>query len=202
MIEHRQITRDGRQAWLVDAAVRRGPGRPGQQLWAGAFLDASPLRLAEATLRNLLRTPWPDPTPLAGLGRLRSVLQEALDVSPPAGAGLGSAGPSSERVDRVRRYLEAHLSDPLDLAALSRTFSISPYHLSRVFRDRVGVPPHRYLTNLRVARAKELLATSTMSVTQVAARVGFGSLSHFTATFRRVVGLTPTAYKRSGRSRS
>jgi transcriptional regulator GlxA family with amidase domain len=123
------------------------------------------------------------------------VLQEALDGHPLTDAEAGPGGPVGERVDRVRRYIEAHLSEPGDLAELSRTFSISPYHLSRVFRDRVGVPPHRYLTNLRVARAKELLATSTMSVTQVAARVGFGSLSH---SRRRSEGWRGSPPRRTG----
>jgi AraC family transcriptional regulator len=60
----------------------------------------------------------------------------------------------------------------------------------------VGMPPYRYLINLRIQRAAQLLRESDLTVTQILHRAGFHSPSHFTTTFRRHMGLSPTAYRR------
>jgi transcriptional regulator GlxA family with amidase domain len=101
-----------------------------------------------------------------------------------------------ERVEAARQYLHAHAAEPVTLAALARVAALSPFYLVRVFKAHVGVPPYRYLTSLRVDRARMLLASSSLSVTQIAHRCGFGSASHFSTVFRSHVGLSPTEYRR------
>ena len=87
---------------------------------------------------------------------------------------------------------------PLDAAlSIAREASLSPYYFTRAFTSYVGVPPYRYLIQLRVQRASQLLRDTELSVTQICQRVGFNSLSHFTTTFRRHTGLSPTGYRRS-----
>jgi len=101
-----------------------------------------------------------------------------------------------ERVEAARQYLHDHAAEPVTLAALSRVAALSPFYLVRVFKAHVGVPPYRYLTSLRLDRARMLLEASSLSITQIAHRCGFGSASHFSTAFRSNVGLSPTEYRR------
>ncbi|WP_425410054.1 helix-turn-helix domain-containing protein [Hyphococcus sp.] len=106
------------------------------------------------------------------------------------GGGLGI-----RRLRRVADFIEAHLGEELTQADLARVAELSPHHFASAFRTSVGVAPHRYLTERRIARARELLAKSEATVTTIAHALGFSSHGHFSETFRRFVGVTPTAYK-------
>jgi AraC family transcriptional regulator len=94
-------------------------------------------------------------------------------------------------------HIEEHLSDRIPLAALAQLARLSPYHFSRAFKQSFGVPPHRYHVMRRIEHAKELLAEPATSVTETGRALGFSDTSSFTATFRKVTGMTPTAYCRS-----
>ena len=102
----------------------------------------------------------------------------------------------SERAEGVRTYLEEHLTQDLDMNAVARAAALSPFYLTRIFKQRFGVPPYRYLIGLRITYASELLRTSSLSVTQICHRSGFNSLSHFITTFRRHMGMSPSQYRR------
>lgn len=102
------------------------------------------------------------------------------------------------RVKEAQAFMRENLHRDVDLHAIAREASLSPYYFSRAFTAYAGVPPYRYLIRLRMERAQELLRTSELSVTQVCQRVGFNSLSHFTTTFHRHTGTTPTDYRRRG----
>jgi AraC-like DNA-binding protein len=91
---------------------------------------------------------------------------------------------------RARAYLDAHLGDNITLDVLSRQVDVSAFHLVRVFRREVGLPPHGYLVQARVARAKVLLRHGT-PIADVAHEVGFSDQSHLTRHFKRIVGVTP-----------
>jgi AraC-like DNA-binding protein len=77
---------------------------------------------------------------------------------------------------------------------------MSAYHLSRVFRRRVGLPPHAYQTQVRIAHAKHLIAAG-VPIPQAAQQVGFFDQSHLAYHFRRLLGYTPGAYLRGLRAR-
>jgi AraC-like DNA-binding protein len=119
------------------------------------------------------------------------------------GGGGRATGPGSsgirpdlrERVHAARSYLDRNLVDDIDLHVLGRAVALSPFYLSRLFRQEFGIPPHAYLSRVRLEHGAELLATTPLSVTQISARVGWQSVSHFTARFRRHFGVTPTAYR-------
>jgi transcriptional regulator GlxA family with amidase domain len=100
------------------------------------------------------------------------------------------------KIHEVQAFLAANLDRDVDLPAIARQAALSPYYFSRQFTAYVGVPPYRYLIGLRIARAVELLRDTELSVTQICSRVGFNSLSHFTTTFRRHTGLSPSDYRR------
>jgi AraC family transcriptional regulator len=100
------------------------------------------------------------------------------------------------KIGEVQAFLAANLDRDVDLRAIAHEAALSPYYFSRQFTAYVGVPPYRYLIGLRIQRAIELLRETELSVTQICSRVGFNSLSHFTTTFRRHTGLSPSAYRR------
>ena len=100
------------------------------------------------------------------------------------------------KISQVQAFLQENLDRDVDLHAIAREAALSPYYLTRQFTAYVGVPPYRYLIHLRIQRAVELLRDTELTITQICARVGFNSLSHFTTTFRTHTGLSPSAYRR------
>jgi AraC family transcriptional regulator len=101
------------------------------------------------------------------------------------------------RIREVQAYLRENLHRDVDLRSIANEAALSPFYFSRAFTASVGTPPYRYLIGLRVERAQELLRTSELTVTQICQRVGFNSLSHFTTTFRRHTGMSPTSFRRA-----
>jgi AraC-like DNA-binding protein len=104
-----------------------------------------------------------------------------------------SPGRERSAVRLCKEYLEAHAEENVTLQALARFAGLSAFHLCRVFRDSVGMPPHSYQTQVRVRRAKSLLRAG-LPITQVAAEAGFYDQAHLTRHFKRIVGLTPGRY--------
>jgi AraC family transcriptional regulator len=118
------------------------------------------------------------------------------DGGAPAANGLRGGLPPWQQ-SKLRQYVEEHLADEVSLASLAALVQLSPYHFARAFKQSFGVPPHRYLTDRRIERAKRLLAHRQLAVTEIALEVGFGEASSFTAAFRKSTGETPTDYRRS-----
>jgi AraC-like DNA-binding protein len=115
-----------------------------------------------------------------------------------SGADL-PGGPSFSRVSEIvaeaRRYVSRHLAEDLSLEQVSEQVDVSGEYLTRAFRVELGVPFHQYVIRQRLAHARRLLTEGDMPVTQVCLSSGFGSLSHFCRTFKRVFGQTPTSYR-------
>lgn len=109
---------------------------------------------------------------------------------------LASTGPESGAVRRVRDYIEAHYADNIQLRELSDLVGLSPFHLNRAFTAKMGIPPHAFQTQLRVTRAKKLLAKGISPAT-AALSVGFVDQSHLTRHFTRLCVVTPAQYRRS-----
>ena len=93
-------------------------------------------------------------------------------------------------VKTAREFLDANFDQQIALDELAQLVGLSPFHLNRTFRDLVGLPPHAYQIQLRVARAKTMLRNG-MPIADVAHRTGFADQSHFTRCFKRAVGVTP-----------
>lgn len=95
----------------------------------------------------------------------------------------------------AKEYIEAYYDRPLDLDTIARQAHFSPYHFLRRFRQVYQETPHAYLTRVRMARARELLAETELSVTDVCLHVGYESLGSFSTSFRRHVGHSPYNYR-------
>ena len=106
-----------------------------------------------------------------------------------------SGGLSSERLQRVRDFVEAHLDDDLSLAVLADIACLSPYHFSRSFKRATGVGPQRYVIQRRVERAKLLLRQTHQPLALIAQEAGFTDQSHLTAMFRSEMGVTPGRFR-------
>jgi AraC family transcriptional regulator len=106
-------------------------------------------------------------------------------------------GLAARQKRRVADYIEEHLADGPSLSTLAQMADLSPFHFSRAFKESFGLPPHRYLTSRRIEKAKDLLAQSDISVTQIGLQLGFAETSSFSTAFHKHSGTTPTAYRRS-----
>lgn len=105
-------------------------------------------------------------------------------------------GLTVRQVRLVTEHLESRLSDKTTISELSGLLNLSRFHFIRAFKKSVGMPPHQFVVHRRVERAKELLTDHKLSVSDVAVRTGFNSATQLTRTFRRVVGATPTTFRR------
>ena len=105
------------------------------------------------------------------------------------------------RLKRVLEFIEAHLADALSLDDLASQACLSPFHFARLFREAVGVPPHRYVSERRVEAAKAMLAVDGASLAQISLETGFGSQASFTRVFGKATGMTPGQHRALCRDR-
>lgn len=97
---------------------------------------------------------------------------------------------------RIREYLQENYDQNISIKELACLVDLSAFHLIRVFTKEVGLTPHAYQTQVRIARAKTLLVDG-LPPAQVAVETGFYDQSHFGGHFKRLVGITPGRYARS-----
>jgi AraC-like DNA-binding protein len=100
-----------------------------------------------------------------------------------------------ERAEAAKGYLAERLGQRITLDEVARAVHASPFHLARVFRQRAGVPVHRYLNQLRLRAAVDRLADGAGDLASLALELGFSSHSHFADAFRREFGCTPSAVR-------
>jgi AraC-like DNA-binding protein len=110
-------------------------------------------------------------------------------------------GDENAAVRRTKRFLDEHYAQRTSLHELSRFTGLSPYHLHRSFCKKIGMPPHGYLTQVRINQAR-LLLKSGMSISDVAYSVGFWDQSHFARHFKKLSGVTPGQYVHIQRDRT
>jgi AraC-like DNA-binding protein len=113
-----------------------------------------------------------------------------------------AALPFLHALRRARDLIDRDYAEPLDLDAMAREAGYSRFHFARGFADAYGETPRAYLTRRRIERAKTLLRTANLSVTEVCVLVGFSSLGSFSARFRELVGQAPSDYRDAAVARS
>jgi AraC family transcriptional regulator len=95
--------------------------------------------------------------------------------------------------------MRSHLDEAVPLAELARACKLSPSHFARAFRQTTGQPPHRWLMEQRIEKAKQLLVDTPLSLAQIAQRCGFADQSHFTRVFAQLVQSSPGQWRRHWR---
>ncbi len=100
------------------------------------------------------------------------------------------------RVQVVRVLLEGSFDRKLGLRDMSAEVNLSPWRLAHLFKSETGMSPQRYLTFVRLQRAKVQLETSFLSVQEIGAAVGIPNPSQFTRSFKAAYGLTPVEYRK------
>lgn len=98
-------------------------------------------------------------------------------------------------VHEIQAILDCDFDQPWPLKKLADRVSLAPNYLAGLFTAQLGRGPHEYQTERRIARAKQLLATSDLTITAIAMEVGFSSSQHLSRIFRQLTGMTPTAYR-------
>ena len=161
-------------------------------------LHAGPFR--NPFILGLLDRLWTDAERSDAASRLfadGAVLAITAELLRESGRALPTRGGlAAWQLRRVESCVSDRLSEDLSLADLAATVGLSPYHFARAFKASTGRPPHRYQMMLRVERAKEMLATTGISITEIAHACGFASSQHMATVFRRIVGTTPSAFRR------
>ncbi|MFE2756663.1 helix-turn-helix transcriptional regulator [Actinosynnema sp. NPDC059335] len=98
-------------------------------------------------------------------------------------------------VERAIDTMWSRYHEPLSLADMADTAILSKFYFSRVFRTLTGTSPGRFLTAIRLTKAKQLLLETSLSVTEISYMVGYNSLGTFTSRFTRSVGVPPARYR-------
>ena len=118
-----------------------------------------------------------------------------------------SAAPATQRVSMtsqqvkvIYEYMRANLDRDIGVHEISGCIGLSAFHFSRSFKSKVGVPPGRYFTIMRVERAQDLLSGTSLPISEIAVAVGMRSQSHLSHVFKRITGTTPAEYRRRAHS--
>lgn len=88
------------------------------------------------------------------------------------------------------------MAEDISLTALSEEFHLHPQYISQLFKNEIGVNFLAYLTNIRMERAKKLLLSTSLSITEIAERSGYWDYRVFTKVFKKSEGITPSQYRR------
>lgn len=109
--------------------------------------------------------------------------------------GEESPAESQAVVTQALYYLNAHYAEDVSLAQLAADLHVSSAHLSRLFKTVVGQTPSNYLTDIRMRRAAQLLPNDTLTIKEVAGRVGYSDPLYFSKLFKKYFGRSPSAQR-------
>ncbi len=148
----------------------------------------------------------------AAIAALTAQVIEALDTSTNGGlvrasgaawhvlthvisAGKRPTSGSADAIDRALEHLQRTSPDRVSVEELAALVELSSSQFSALFKQRVGVPPLRYQNDLRMARARELLATTQIPVAEIGAQCGYDDPLYFSRQFARTHGQSPSSYR-------
>ncbi|HZG58571.1 AraC family transcriptional regulator [Paenibacillus sp.] len=118
------------------------------------------------------------------------------DHAPPDRDGTSKREPLDE-LRWIPSYFSLHLHEPLPVETMAARAGLSPSRFAARFKATYGMPPHRYLLEMRVAHAGELLRSTSLSQEEIAAYCGFADVHHFSKAFKRITGAAPGAWRSS-----
>ena len=133
---------------------------------------------------------------IASLALAARLVQKYSDGGPPVPIETSTHGLDQLRLRRVLDYIAANIENDLALCDLAQIAGYSPFHFARKFTLTMGVPPHRYVSRMRLQKAMAELAAGKLALAQIALNAQFSSQSSFTRAFHRATGVTPKAFRR------
>lgn len=130
----------------------------------------------------------------------RQTAASGANVARKTGAACAPTASSSHQLDQIRlrrvlSYISINIDDDITLADLAGIAGYSPFHFARKFTLALGVPPHRYVSRMRLERAMAELATGKLPLAEIALNAHFSSQASFTRAFHRATGMTPKEYR-------
>ena len=135
--------------------------------------------------------------------RDRSATRQApLDASSAKQPSSAKVGLSSISADHLQKFLNENFTQSMTIGDMAVIAGCSPAYFARAFAKTFGLPPHRYLINLRLDLAEKLLLVSTISLADIAYLAGFSSQSHLTTAMRQYRGHTPAQLRAAGSVKS
>jgi len=135
------------------------------------------------------------PEPTRAVAVTNKIVELLLEIINCASLHLHPILPRDIR--RVLNYIERHPNASIPVDALAKTAGLSTSRFKVKFAQVTGFPPAEYILRRRIDRAKEMLQTGEMTVTEIALALGFSSSQHFATVFRRFTRQTPTEYRKS-----
>jgi AraC family transcriptional regulator len=103
------------------------------------------------------------------------------------------------RTRRVLDYIDQNLEEDFTIHDLAQVAHLSVFHFARMFANRMGMPPQRYVSQRRLESAKKMIGTGRLPLSEIAFRSGFSSQASFTRAFRRATNMTPGEFRQQGR---
>jgi AraC-like DNA-binding protein len=157
-------------------------------------LDSRTFGLSRLVARSL-HSGLADPS--AAREVLYAVLHGAVRASSPATPNIGGTSAPTRRarreiVEEAKEALTRRVAEPISLDDLARSLYVSPYHLARIFRAATGFSVHGYLAHLRLRAGLDRIQDASEDIGKIGHGLGYKSHSHFTASFRRAFGMTPS----------
>ncbi|MGW3036580.1 AraC family transcriptional regulator [Streptomyces sp. NPDC001178] len=113
------------------------------------------------------------------------------------GSAKSSGGLSARQLETILAYMRENLGQPVSVDDLASLVSFSRFHFVRCFKAATGSTPYRYLTELRIDLARKYLESGNDTIARIGRRCGFSGSEHFSRSFRRIVGCTPSQYRTS-----
>lgn len=188
---------------LIEAATRLGTFRTGSNL---LFRQAQTEDPKLATLMRAVSDELRDSDPgwremVDSMVRQLAVylLRSHFNLTRTPELELSRVGIVDRRLRRAIEFMHDNCERELSLAEISAAVYVSAFHFARLFKKLIGVTPHHYLQEIRIERARKLLAGSDLSINEIGASVGYASQSHFTKIFKEMTGLTPAAFREAAR---
>jgi AraC family transcriptional regulator len=164
------------------------------------YFDDPALRSTLSKLQGLLVDPDPiDATYSETLG-----LTAAIELARLQFNGAGVRAPDSGRLGTAQaksvvEFIRENLHRDISLSDLAGVAGLSRFHFTRAFKRTTGLSPYQFILSARVEQAKSSLANTDQSIFEISQRLGFGNQGQFAAAFRKLVGTTPSQFRRGHR---
>jgi AraC-like DNA-binding protein len=155
----------------------------------GSYSIGTSQRFFFADLLEKSRSAKPELTKAANHGLLAFLY--ALD----GGYSASHAAGDNAHVEKALAIMQNSIEGDLELGSLCERLQLSREHFVRLFSERMGMPPMRYYSRLKIEAARAMLSSTNLRIQEIADKLGYGNQFNFTRAFRRIAGMTPSSYR-------